>query len=104
MSPARVTDFVSRVIEKNGLSVDSHQYMARFVYQVQRKFCVQLQTGKKPMKRAPAKMSECKVPPSRRQTRPRPVNYVFVFPLRDLFRVCTLFFPMMIVNRSFFIL
>ena len=34
MSPARVTDFVSHVIEKNGLSVDSHQYMARFVYQV----------------------------------------------------------------------
>ena len=29
MSPARITDFVSRVIE-NGLSVYSHQYMARF--------------------------------------------------------------------------
>ena len=50
MSPARVTDFVSHVIEKQGLSVDSHQCMARFVYQVSRKFCVQLQTGKKPMK------------------------------------------------------
>ena len=55
VSPARVTDFVSHVIQKNGLSVDSHQYMARFVYQVQRKFCVQVQTGKKPMKPAPAK-------------------------------------------------
>ena len=31
MSPARVTDFVSHVIEKNGLSVDSRQYMARFI-------------------------------------------------------------------------
>ena len=73
LSPARVTDFVSHVIEKNGLSVDSHQYMARFVYQVQRKFCVQLQTGKKPMKRAPAKISECDVPPARRLIRPSPV-------------------------------
>ena len=73
MSPARVTDFVSHVIEKNGLSVDSHQYMARFVYQVQRKFCVQLQKGEKPMKRAPAKMSECDVPPARRLIRPSPV-------------------------------
>ena len=40
MSPARVTDFVSGVIEENGLSVDSRQYMARFVYHVQRKVCV----------------------------------------------------------------
>ena len=52
MFPARVTDFVSHVIEKNDLSIDSHQYMARFVYHVKRKFCVQLQTGKKPMTEA----------------------------------------------------
>ena len=32
MSPARVADFVSYVIEKHGLSIDFHQYMARFVY------------------------------------------------------------------------
>ena len=34
MSPARVTDFVSHVIEKHGLCADFHQYMARLVYRV----------------------------------------------------------------------
>ena len=75
MSPARVTDFVSLVIEKNGLSVDSHQCVARFVYHVQRKFCVQLHTGKKPTKRAPAKISECEGLPAGRQTRPSPLPF-----------------------------
>ena len=30
MSPARLTGFVSHVIEKHGLGADFHQYMARF--------------------------------------------------------------------------
>ena len=68
MSSKDVADFVSRLIDEHRLSPDYRSYMTNYVLRVQRKFSSR--DVKKPVKRAPARISDSEGPPARKPTRP----------------------------------